>query len=99
MRNIVATFVIAGFVAASATTAFAGGEFGNWRAPDANSVTSPAGDSSTYNPSVNDHTTTEGAQLSMRGGDNAVNNMAEITSSGQASPQGDPQSGGKGGRD
>ena len=84
-------------LAAFAAPAFAGGEFGHWRAPSDHAPASASGSSASYNPSVNgtagsgQDTKTEGDAISARDGlDNASLNMGQITSSGQASPQGTP---------
>jgi hypothetical protein len=73
------------------------GEFGLWRAPSDHAQPSPAGTSASYNPSINGtagsgkDTATEGDAISARTGlGNAAQTLSEITSSGQANPQGTP---------
>jgi hypothetical protein len=90
------TLTIAAIVMMAVTPALAGGQFGQWRAPSPQ-VSSPAGSSAQYNPSVNgtagsgQATVTEGGAISSRTGlENAGLNMSQITSSGQASPHGTP---------
>jgi hypothetical protein len=85
---------------AAVTPALGEGGFGQWRAPDANSVTSPNGDSSIYNPHVDGtagsgkNTYSEGDAISSRTGlENATQTTQDINSSGQASPQGTPGGG------
>lgn len=75
----------------------AAGDFGLWRAPSDHAQPSSAGTSASYNPSINGtagsgkDTMTEGDAISARTGlGNATETVNEITSSGQAAPQGTP---------
>jgi hypothetical protein len=88
--------ILAGTVVGFAMPAVAG-DFGLWRAPSDHAQASGSGTSASYNPSINGTagsgkaTSTEGDAISSRTGlQNAALNMAQITSSGQASPQGTP---------